>query len=156
MTTTELIQALADYCSRTKRITWWGREWDRKTALCPTVLGDGQLVVTLQTLNHRPHYYVLLVDSSVWMDDEDGWSDWNDEVLQGDGPYSIDAWLSALEAHFGRAWDDWEAERCESHCGECEWCQEQVFPRVDTECGYSWGCWGTIEEVHSQLLAEVP
>ncbi len=51
---------------------WWGRDYKNiAPALVDEVLGDGQALLKVTSLDCRPHYWLIRVDSSVLsLDDE--------------------------------------------------------------------------------------
>ena len=117
----------------------WGQPCRIMPRLMPGRFGDGKQLIGLSTLNSRPDYYVIRVDSRWDLDNG------------GAGPLFIehlDDILLALEEHFGLAF-------CE--CGErygatpnydgepvgCELCKgssvkDGEFPNVDADGGCEW------------------
>lgn len=100
----------------------------------PHVFGDGRALLALTTLNQRPAYWVIRVDSS-----------WDDEEIHE----YMDDILTELEDAFGRGRCSYSAnnlfwtkrERL-ANC-QCEECSDGRFrarwPMVDDEGGRSWG-----------------
>lgn len=99
--------------------------------VCECSLGDGLKLIRLFTINQRPNYHIIRVDSS-----------WNESSYADDATISehIDDILSAIEEECGRARG--YCEECESEPCECEGAPEYdpdaAFPALDDECGCSW------------------
>lgn len=99
--------------------------------VCECSFGDGLKLMRLFTINQRPNYHVIRVDSS-----------WN-ESNWADGPTiseHIDDILTAVEEECGtaRAY----CEECESQPCECdkdpEYDARGAFPALDDDTGCSW------------------
>jgi len=138
--------------------TLWGQRRSITPRLCSKVFGDGQLVLTFTPLNTRPESYTILVDSSLWIGDPKAGHDDEADLfgLIDVGTDTDEAIIDVLEDEYGRAWrvDEDDEDACKDHCGECEWCEGQVWPMVNIDSGWAFGIWGTIDEVTAQLEAE--
>lgn len=66
---------------RKHKTTFWGREYTVKPAVANGHLGDGRLLLGFQTLNDRPNYYLIRVDSGFFnLPDADGYDGVNDVI----------------------------------------------------------------------------
>lgn len=101
--------------------------------VCESSFGDGLRLVKIFTINQRPNYHVVRVDS--------GWneSSWADGETISD---HIDDILSAIEGECGRA-----GKCLDEPCGSCGdtscrcgdgYSADQAFPALDDENGCSW------------------
>lgn len=99
--------------------------------VCECSFGDGLKLIKIFTINQRPNYHVVRVDSG-W--DKSNWSD-GDNIGE-----HIDDIMLAIEEECGPARP--YCEDCESNYCECEWPEgysaATAFPAVDDECGCSW------------------
>lgn len=97
--------------------------------VCKCSFGDGLKLIKIFTINQRPNYHVVRVDSG-W--DESNWSD-SDNVGE-----HIDDILTAIEEECGPARPF--CETCESEYCECEgeYSARDAFPALDDENGCSW------------------
>ncbi|HUD89957.1 hypothetical protein [Sphingobium sp.] len=99
--------------------------------VCECSFGDGLKLIKIATINQRPNYHVVRVDS--------GWatSNWDDGETVGE---HIDDILSAIEEECGPARP--YCEECETSYCECEWPEgysaQEAFPAIDDENGCSW------------------
>lgn len=73
----------------------WGMSIDFTPAVLPTAFGDGRALLALTTLNSRPRYYVIRIDS--------GWSVDDTQADGGDLRDHLDDIYEAIEETFGRA-----------------------------------------------------
>lgn len=100
----------------------------------PYVFGDGRALLALTTINQRPAYWVIRIDSS-----------WDDEEVCE----QMDDILTELEDAFGRGRCGysgnnlfWTKRERIANC-QCEECSDGRFrarwPMVDDEGGRSWG-----------------
>ncbi len=86
----------------------WAQRHEFTPAVCSRIFGDGRALLALTTINSRPRYYVIRIDSS-----------WEiDESTAPKGAVSIrdhlDAIYDALEDDFGRAYNpDEESDEVE-------------------------------------------
>ncbi len=69
------IEELIKRETETHETTFWGRKITVTPALVDEVHGDGLQVVWLSSIDTRPHYYVLRIDSSIAVDDDESLSD---------------------------------------------------------------------------------
>lgn len=101
--------------------------------VCECAFGDGLKLIRIATINQRPNYHIVRVDSS-WSESsyEDGEtiSDHIDEIIQ------------AIEEECGRAGECLEepCENCEDTCCKCgeEYSASEAFPELDDRDGCSW------------------
>lgn len=90
--------------------------------LSQAVFGDGKALLGLTTINNRPAFWVVRIDSS-WELCESGAPDGSYDVAE-----ASDEILTALEDDFGRAsWEDDDGTE-----------QYDEYPAVDDSCGYYW------------------
>ncbi|WP_375187770.1 hypothetical protein [Sphingobium yanoikuyae] len=102
--------------------------------VCEASFGDGMLLLTVSTINQRPNYHVVRVDS--------GWNESNWHFGETVGEH-IDAIIDAIEDECGRA------GRCHDElCGNCgeECCTclpdyetREDWPCIEADGGCSWG-----------------
>jgi hypothetical protein len=101
--------------------------------VCECTFGDGQKLIRISTINQRPNYHVVRVDSR-WKT-----SSWADGEVISD---HIDEILSAIEEECGRAgqWLDEPCDSCRDTCCRCgeDYSADQAFPALDDENGCSW------------------
>lgn len=89
----------------------WGQPCDVTPELIHEAVGDGRQILCVEPLSTRPHYYVLLVDSS--------WTNAN----VGEHAEEL---LTTIEDQCG----NYEDEEYQTH--------EPDWPVLDTSCGWSW------------------
>ena len=99
--------------------------------VCHCSFGDGLKLIKIFTINQRPNYHVVRVDSS-WST-----SNWDDGDTVGE---HIDDVLQAIEEECGPARP--YCENCETNDCDCEWpdgySADAAFPALDDENGCSW------------------
>lgn len=137
----EKIQELIKQECRRRKSSLWGQECEIEPRLVSEIIGDGVHVVYLQTLDCRPDYYVLRIDSKMNIDDS-----FDPEIL-----------LEAIEEEFGNAADynedyisgEYKVRRWDADDNE-PWEDATVidFPVLSTGNGYSWG---TIKNFSNEL-----
>lgn len=54
-----------------RETTFWGDKFTIKPVLVDTILGDGLQLAYLGTIDQRPHYWLIRIDSKTDMEDED-------------------------------------------------------------------------------------
>ena len=74
------------YETRKRTTTFWGRDFEIEPVICSEIQGDGLQLVWLSTINQRPDYWLLRIDSSTDIESDD----FDEETL-----------LWPLEAEFG-------------------------------------------------------
>lgn len=57
--------------TQTREVEFWGQKHTITPALVDKIHGDGLQVVWLSSINTRPFYYVLRIDSSIELDDDE-------------------------------------------------------------------------------------
>lgn len=106
--------------------------------VCEASFGDGMHLLTVSTINQRPNYHVVRVDSA-WRGSRYGWHSRRDcEIAE-----HIDDVLTAIEEECGRAgkYLDDPCDNCRDtvcKCGE-DYSADEAFPALDDENGCSWG-----------------
>ena len=107
--------------------------------VCEHSFGDGMHFLKVATINQRPNYWVVRVDSS-WREGRIGWNYYRDDTV---GEH-IDDVLTAIAEECGRVGEPYgeDGETC-PNCDE-EWCACNVdsgeqFPALDEDTGCSWG-----------------
>jgi hypothetical protein len=109
----------------TKRVAYlWGRPYTITPQLIDEIFGDGEILIGISPIMHRPNYWIARVDSK-----------WNLDNF-GDGELFIDHLddvLSAAAGQFGDA-DDCG---CEDKSDDGHWCDGCYFPAVSSD-GCSW------------------
>lgn len=101
--------------------------------VCECSFGDGLKLIKIFTINQRPNYHVVRVDSG-WA--ESSWSD--GETISE----HIDDILAAIEEECGRAGDclDEPCEGCGDTACKCgdDYSADEAFPALDDRNGCSW------------------
>lgn len=101
--------------------------------VCETVFGDGMYLLTIATINQRPNYHVVRVDSA-WREVRIGWRTCRDDVV---GEH-IDDVISAIEEECGEKYTvNEDCEECDGwpcHCNGGD-----PWPAIDADTGCSWG-----------------
>jgi hypothetical protein len=104
------------------------------------VFGDGLHLLTISTINQRPNYWVVRVDSS-WREPR-RWRDFRPNQNHEIGD-EIDAIIDAIEDECGRAGNclDEPCDNCENTCCKCsdDFDAGEAFPEIDYDTGCSWG-----------------
>lgn len=100
--------------------------------------GDGMHLMTVSTINQRPNYWVVRVDSS-WIGAH--WPYYRGgQDVRGD---HIDEIIDVIEDECGRAgiYLDEPCDNCEDTCCKCsdDFDSGEAFPEIDYDYGYSWG-----------------
>ncbi|MDP3550647.1 MAG: hypothetical protein Q8R81_09640 [Novosphingobium sp.] len=102
--------------------------------VCECSFGDGMRLLCISTINQRPNYHVVRVDSA--------WEE-NDDVAEN--IYDI---LAEIEEECGRARCGYSGNNlCRPREERIQWCQceecddegESAWPEIDDEGGCSWG-----------------
>lgn len=99
--------------------------------VCECSFGDGLKLIRLFTIEQRPNYHVIRVDSS-WSE-----SNWHDGATVGEHTDDI---ISAIEEECGQArsyCDECESEPCACE-GAPDYDPDAAFPAIDDGCGCSW------------------
>ncbi len=60
----------------------WGKESNIEPEIIQEKFGDGKQKIYIQPLNTRPDYYIVSIDSSVNLNDNDQTIDYLDDVLE--------------------------------------------------------------------------
>lgn len=97
--------------------------------VCDCSFGDGLKLIRIATINQRPNYHVVRVDS--------GWTESNWSSKEHIGEH-IDDILTAIEEECGSARP--YCEECENNHCDCngEYDAGKAFPALDDEAGCSW------------------
>ena len=107
-------------------VHWWGSDHKRTPLLVDEALGDGEQLIGLQTLNDRPNYYVIRVDSS--------WHLSQCRACKDDCPdyltEHLDEIYEAIEDQFGTPETEEDVEDGEE--------PERGWPRFDYGNGTCW------------------
>lgn len=110
--------------------------------VCECSFGDGLKLVKIFTINQRPNYHVVRVDST-WAE-----SNWDGGQTIGE---HIDEIVSAIEDECGRAGEslDQPCDNCGDMICKCspDFCSRDHFPEIDADDGCSWDvvAWWEIE-----------
>lgn len=90
----EFVESLKESTLLPGRIeTLWGQRNRIRPAFCADKMGDGKLPVVIWTINDRPKYYLIFIDSA-WHDGTDFVEDFDEEVGEI---------LETIEEQFGNA-----------------------------------------------------
>ena len=73
--------------TRKRKVNFWGSEIEIEPVLCSTIFGNGKQLVYIGTTDQRPNYWLLKIDSSTDVSDDD---------------FDFEDLLMALEEEFGR------------------------------------------------------
>lgn len=150
--TTEEIELLKPFTKK-RKISLWGQVVDTafEPVLLDTVFGDGLKLMSFRTINNRPRYYLVLVDSKTPINssDCDAIYDFFEDTC-GEFPDCI---YIAIEEEYGNCRDmdngSW-CERGEAPCEkynqgqDCSYCDDERFcewtkwPALDEDCGCGW------------------
>lgn len=115
------------------RTRWWGQEYTCDPRFVEQALGDGNVLLGMQPLNTRPHYYVIRVDSSWHLDGCRicGISKECPDLVAE----HLDEIYDAIEDEYG------ERDRIRESNEDLEPGQEpdpDCWPVLDLDCGASW------------------
>lgn len=116
-------------CKRTRRYLWTPAHMVTFVpALSNRLYGDGKALLGLTTINSRPRFYILRIDSKWSVEMDPAAPDGAEQLTD-----RIDAFAFALEEEFGRGrFDDDEPET------EFQRVQRRKWPAYDDESGCSW------------------
>lgn len=116
-------------CKRTRRYLWTPADMVTFVpALSNRLYGDGKALLGLTTINSRPRFYVLRIDSAWAIEMDQSAPDEAEQLVD-----CIDAFAFALEDEFGRGrYDDDEPETERARD------QRRKWPAYDDESGCSW------------------
>lgn len=137
------MQQWIEFETRERETTHWGQKCTIKPVIHSEVFGDGLQLCYLGTIDQRPNYWLIQIDSSI--DIEDSEFDWENILL------------NPLEEEFGR---------CEDYLSEEEFNEQQKdsfseasnyddYEHYNSWCDYphvSWsgGHWGTVVNFKSK------
>lgn len=72
----------------TKRtVSFWGEDHEIEPVICSDIQGDGLQLVYVQSMDQRPNYWLLRIDSKINVEDDD---------------FDVETLLEPLEEEFGR------------------------------------------------------
>jgi hypothetical protein len=151
------IKKFIEYETREQTVHFWGSDCKIKPQLVEEIEGDGLQVVWLQSIDHRPNYYVLRIDSSHDIDSDD----FDGEIL-----------LQMVESEFLNVDDFKEIEINGKEIyvyrddldfdGHLRVPIEEAFTKDDLDFpvlnwgGGSWGSCGSFKDVdYSKILGEI-
>ena len=102
-----------------RTVSLWGQEYpDFKPYLCENIIGDGLQLVYLGTINNRPHYWLIRIDSKTDVSSDD---------------FDFEDILQLIEEECGRCEGIDECESCQENVEECE------YPNNISFGGGHWG-----------------
>lgn len=122
--------------TRKRETTFWGEKGVIKPVICSEILGDGLQLVYLVTIDQRPNYWLIRIDSKTNISDDD---------------FDFETILEPLEEEFGRVpesgWLDKKEFKTLKSKGELE--NYDYYKHYNSACQYpaiSWGGghWGMI------------
>lgn len=119
----QLLRRLIENPEKTR---FWGRNYTITPRYVSGKIGDGGRLCFYTQLNTRPNYYVLRIDSRVGVRDLNEF----DEICD-----AIDDEYGSVNFHCDTCDRDWSEGDCDDCDGDRNW------PRLDDDCGSSWGCW---------------
>lgn len=80
--TEEEIETIMKYYGREREVEMWGQKCIIKPCIIENVQGDGLQAVYLTPINTRPNYYVLRIDSSIDIENEELFFEGTDEEIE--------------------------------------------------------------------------
>ena len=99
---------------KTETVEFWGRSHEITPVILDETFGDGKKSICLTPLNTRPNYYIVNIDSSVDLLENDSVIDYLEKE---------DGVLNYIIEEYGEC------------CGD----DEEPFPALNLDCGYCWG-----------------
>lgn len=102
----------------------WGQAHKVQHCYIDGIIGDGEILLCLETLNDRPACYAIWVDSFYKKMDEDQ----EIELIEHEV-------IDAIIEECGIVTDCYDDDECP------EGCSCRVWPAVNYDCGYTWGNW---------------
>jgi hypothetical protein len=134
------INKFIEYDTRERQVRFWGSDHTIRPQLVEEIEGDGLQVVWLQSIDHRPDYYVLRIDSSHDFDSDD----FDEEIL-----------LKMVENEFCKA-DDLDFDgNLRVPIEEAFTLNDLCFPILSWGGG-SWGTYGNFKDVdYCKLLNDI-
>ncbi len=57
--------------TRRRKTTWWGSKCYIKPVICSKIFGDGLQLAYLGTIDQRPHYWLIRIDSGIDLQADD-------------------------------------------------------------------------------------
>jgi len=141
------IELLRPYTKK-RKVSLWGTPSMVTPCLIRTVFGNGKQLMGFQTLNSRPKYYLVLVDSKTPIDNDDAF----DEFFEKHFGIFPDVIYQAIEEEYGNANDlenNYENNNnspCRKFnkgidCCQCDKkydCKWTKWPALNDDCGCSW------------------
>lgn len=115
----------------------WGEGVEFSPVLCDKIIGDGQQLVYLGTINQRPYHWLIRIDSKTDIESDD--FDFEDILLPLEECFGRQAdYISEEEFEQSKADGDEECNICETYE---EWTESNWnYPRI----GWDGGHWGLI------------
>lgn len=71
---------------RKRKVSFWGADYEIEPVICSKIQGDGLQLVYVQSMDQRPNYWLLRIDSKANVEDDD---------------FDIEILLEPLEEEFG-------------------------------------------------------
>lgn len=114
-----------------RTVSFWGEDYEIQPVVCSTIIGDGLQLVYVKSIDQRPDYWLIRIDSKTNVDADD----FDEETL-----------LEPLEEEFGREPDYYchyqeefiEAKNNENHPGH-DWAKE-YDTYEEYEAAFSFPC----------------
>jgi hypothetical protein len=120
-----------------RQTTWWGESCEIEPVICSTVFGDGLQLAYLGTIDQRPNYWLIRIDSKTDLNADD---------------FNFETLLEPLENEFGRhpdfVIDKYEFDKLKkANNSKVE--DYENFEEYNISCAYPsvwWGGghWGTV------------
>jgi len=115
----------------------WGEPYEFTPVICDTILGDGLQLVYLGTIDQRPYYWLIRIDSKTDIESDD---------------FNYEDILQPLEESFGRCdgyitEEEFEELKAngDEECELCETYEEWLSSNWDYPCiSWSGGHWGLV------------
>jgi len=70
-----------------RTVNFWGEDYEIEPVICSSIQGDGLQLVYVKSMDQRPNYWLLLIDSKTDVEDDN---------------FDIETLLEPLEEEFGR------------------------------------------------------
>lgn len=135
-------QELLDFLTREQILHLWGQPYTDKLYLVDGIHGDGQQLIWFETMNSRPFYYLIRVDSSLDVENGDDYDLLSDEDNSAYGSFT-EMIMQMIEEEVGNI-DNYEEQIDGLYTNEQERAEgfepfEYKFPMFSLGAGYSWG-----------------
>lgn len=145
----QTIEELINSEIETRETTFWGQKTTITPALVDEVNGDGLQIVYLSSIYTRPNYYILKIDSSIILD--------NDESLSDEDQSEYGTVLEMLLRMIGDQYDDIDRYTDGADCKYYDPDDEDIEPSEYSFPMLNWGggSWGLIANFMTGETGEI-